>query len=93
MMEVLKLSLEDVLIVLLFADCSRGGKVNGSNLEGCRIDGCDEKVLFVARLRSDSDAMVFSKLQNEWCLSRAYIKSSYHAAEMAAGSSIDELKE
>jgi hypothetical protein len=42
-----------------------------------RIEDGDDNAVFVARLAKGLHA-VFSKVQREWCLSRAYIKSSCH---------------
>jgi hypothetical protein len=75
----LKLFLEVVLIVREVVEGLGGVEVKESGLEGRRMEGCDGKALVVTRLAKDLPAMVLS-IQNEWCLSRAYIKSSYHPA-------------
>jgi hypothetical protein len=93
MMELLKLSREVVLIAPLSGDRLRDVADKLSSLEGRRTEERDEKDFFVARLARGLDAMVLSKLQNEWCLSRAYIKSSCHPAEMAGGRAIEEVEE
>ena len=67
--------------------------VRESRLEGRRMEDCDGKAFVVARLAKGLDAMVFSRLKNEWCLSRAYIKSSCHPAWVDKETSIEEVKE
>lgn len=76
----MKLYLEVVPKDRKVVDDLGSGNVKESGLERCVSAECDGEAFVVARLAKGLHAAVFSKLQNEWCLSRANIKSSNHPA-------------